>query len=111
MSAVETALADRVLARVDRDALVDLASRLVRIPSFCRDETPVAHFLADYFRPRGYAVELQEVEPGRLQAIATLRGAGGGPSLMFNGHTDINSLARGWTRDPFAPWAARAPIT
>jgi len=23
---------------------------------------------------------------------------------MFNGHTDINSLARGWTRDPFVPW-------
>jgi acetylornithine deacetylase len=95
---------DRILARVDRSAIVELASELVRIPSFCPDETPVAHFLADYFRPRGYAVELQEVEPGRLQAIATLRGAGGGPSLMLNGHTDINSLARGWTRDPFAPW-------
>ena len=101
---MDTAVADRVLARVDRDALVDLASQLVRIPSFCPDETPVARFLADYFRPRGYQVELQEVEPDRLQAIATLPGAGGGPRLMFNGHTDINSLARGWTRDPFTPW-------
>jgi acetylornithine deacetylase len=100
----DTMPGDRILARVDRSAIVELASELVRIPSFCPDETPVAHFLADYFRPRGYAVELQEVEPGRLQAIATLRGAGGGPSLMLNGHTDINSLARGWTRDPFAPW-------
>jgi acetylornithine deacetylase len=101
---VDTTVADRVLAGVDRDALVDLASQLVRIPSFCPDETPVARFLADYFRPRGYEVELQEVEPDRLQAIATLPGAGGGPRLMFNGHTDINSLARGWTRDPFTPW-------
>jgi acetylornithine deacetylase len=101
---VNTTVADRVLAGVDRDALVDLASQLVRIPSFCPDETPVARFLADYFRPRGYQVELQEVEPDRLQAIATLPGAGGGPRLMFNGHTDINSLARGWTRDPFTPW-------
>ena len=101
---MDTAVADRVLARVDRDALVDLASQLVRIPSFCPDETPVARFLADYFRPRGYAVDLQEVEPDRLQAIATLPGAGGGPRLMLNGHTDINSLARGWTRDPFTPW-------
>ena len=101
---MNTAVADRVLAGVDRDTLVDLASQLVRIPSFCPDETPVARFLADYFRPRGYQVELQEVEPDRLQAIATLPGAGGGPRLMFNGHTDINSLARGWTRDPFTPW-------
>jgi acetylornithine deacetylase len=95
---------DRALARVDRASLIDLASQLVRIPSFCPDETPVAHFLVEYFVPRGYEVELQEVESGRLQAIATLRGTGGGPRLMFNGHTDINSLARGWTRDPFMPW-------
>src|SRR5438552_3253539 len=80
------------------------AERFVRIPSFCPDETPVARFLAEYFRERGYAVELQEVEPGRFQTIATLRGTGGGRSLMLNGHLDINSLARGWTRDPFDPW-------
>ena len=35
---------------------------------------------------------MQEVEPGRFQTIATLRGTGGGKSLMFNGHLDINSL-------------------
>jgi acetylornithine deacetylase len=101
---VDSALAERVLGRIDKDAIVDLASRLVRIPSFCPDETPVARFLADYLGARDYAVELQEVESGRLQAIASLRGAGGGRSLMLNGHLDINSLARGWTRDPFDPW-------
>jgi len=101
---VDRGLVERVLAAVDRDALLELAQRLVRIPSFCPDETPVARFLAEYFRERGYAVELQEVEPGRFQTIATLRGTGGGRSLMLNGHLDINSLARGWTRDPFDPW-------
>ncbi len=101
---MDAAIAERVLACVDRDAMVDLACQLVRIPSFCPDETPVARFLADYFGQRGYEVELQEVEPGRLQTIATLRGAGGGRRLMLNGHLDINSLARGWTRDPFTPW-------
>jgi acetylornithine deacetylase/succinyl-diaminopimelate desuccinylase-like protein len=53
---------------VSRDALIDLASRLVRIPSFCADETPVARFLAGYLGERGYEVQLQEVEPGRLRA-------------------------------------------
>src|SRR5687768_5366876 len=96
-------LQQRVLAHVDRDAMIELASALVRIPSFKTEETPVARFLADFFRPRGYEVDLQEIEPGRLQTIATLRGTGGGASLMLNGHTDINALTRRWRRDPWTP--------
>ena len=90
---------DQILAHVDRAAMLDLAKRLISIPSFKPNETPVAHFLDGYFRERGYEVELQEVEPGRLQAIATLKGSGGGKSLMLNGHTDINSLRRGAKRE------------
>ena len=93
---------DKVLAQVDRAAMLDLAKQLISIPSFKPNETPVAHFLDGYFRERRYEVELQEVEPGRLQAIATLRG-GGGKSLMLNGHTDINSLRHGAKRDPTVP--------
>ena len=92
-----------VLALVDAGELVDLASALIRIPSFKTEETAVARFLADFFRPRGYEVDLQEIEPGRLQTIATLRGTGGGASLMLNGHTDINALTRRWRRDPWTP--------
>jgi acetylornithine deacetylase len=92
-----------VLARVDPRELVDLASALVRIPSFKTEETEVARFLEKFFRERDYAVDLQEIEPGRLQTIATLRGTGGGASLMLNGHTDINALTRRWRRDPWTP--------
>jgi len=92
-----------VLEQVDPRELVDLASALIRIPSFKTEETPVALFLEAFFRQRGYAVDVQEIEPGRLQAIATLRGTGGGASLMLNGHTDINALTRRWTRDPWTP--------
>jgi acetylornithine deacetylase len=38
-----------------------------------------------------------------LQTIATLPGAGGGASLMLNGHTDINALTMRWRRDPWTP--------
>lgn len=96
-------LARTVLAHIDPRELVSLASDLIRIPSFKTEETPVALFLADFFRRRGYDVDLQEIEPGRLQAIATLRGTGGGASLMLNGHTDINALTRRWRRDPWTP--------
>jgi acetylornithine deacetylase len=92
-----------VLERVDPRELVDLAGALIRIPSFKTEETPVALFLEEFFRPRGYDVELQEIEPGRFQTIATLRGTGGGASLMLNGHTDINALTMRWTRDPWTP--------
>ena len=94
---------EQVLQRINTKDLVELASELIRIPSFKTEETPVAEFLADYFRPRGYTVELQEVEPGRFQTVATLPGTGGGNRLMFNGHTDINSLPAQWARDPWTP--------
>ena len=92
-----------VLDQVDQRALIDLASALIRIPSFKTEETAVARFLDEFFRTRGYQVDLQEIEPGRLQTIATLRGTGGGASLMLNGHTDINALTRRWRRDPWTP--------
>ena len=91
------------LALVDPRELVDLASALIRIPSFKTEETQVALFLEKFFRSRDYAVDLQEIEPGRFQTIATLRGTGGGASLMLNGHTDINALTRRWKRDPWTP--------
>ena len=93
----------KVIDQVDEKAIVGLASELIKIPSFKLEETPVATFLADFFGDRGYNVDLQEVEPGRFQTIATLKGTGGGRSLMLNGHTDINSLTRRWRRDPWTP--------
>ncbi len=100
---IDPAIVEGVLACVDERAIVALASDLIRIPSFKPDETPVAAYLSDFFRERGYRTDVQEVEPGRLQTIATLPGTGGGKSLMLNGHTDINSLGRRWRRDPWTP--------
>ena len=92
-----------VLGAFDRGAMVELAKDMVAIPSFKEEETPVAQFLAEYFGERGYEVQLQEVKPGRFQTIATLKGTGGGKSLMFNGHIDIDPIAYGWRRDPWEP--------
>ena len=76
----DRAAQQRVLAQVDPADLVGLASALIRIPSFKTEETPVARFLAPFFRERDYRVELQEVEPGRLQAIATLSARAAAPA-------------------------------
>ena len=92
--------ADIVLQQIDQEELVDLGKSLVRIPSFIGEETPLARWVASYLSMRGYDVELQEMERGWFQMVATVKGSGHGPSLMFNGHLDINPLALGWTRDP-----------
>lgn len=94
----------KLFEHIRREDLISLASDLVRFPSFKGEETPVARYLADWFKSRDYDVELDEVEPGRFQTIATLKGTGGGPSMMFNAHLDINSLTRGWTRNPWEAW-------
>ena len=88
---------------VDTERMLDLAQDLVRIPSFKTEETEVARFLSTFLEKRGYDVQMQEVEPGRFQTVAVLRGTGGGKSLMLNGHIDIDPLAMGWKRDPWTP--------
>ena len=93
----------QVLGAVSRDDMLSLAGELIKIPSFKTQETAVARFLGDFLGQRGYQVQLQEVEPGRFQTIAVLNGSGGGKSLMFNGHIDINPLAQEWKRDPWTP--------
>jgi acetylornithine deacetylase/succinyl-diaminopimelate desuccinylase-like protein len=97
---------ERVLARIDDGETVRLACDLIRIPSFTTEESACAEWLANYLAGQGLEVELQEIEPGRKQTIARLRGTGGGRSIMLNGHIDIDPLASGWTRDPFDPWIA-----
>ena len=96
-------LRSRVLDAVREDEVVALAQDLVRIPSFTTEETPAAQFLKGYFDRHGIASELMEVGPGRFQVIARLPGRGGAPSLMLNGHLDIDPLVEGGTREPFAP--------
>lgn len=51
-------------------------------------------------RELGLETQLTPVPGGRLNAIGTLRGVGGGHSLLFNGHLDTNPVTEGWTLDP-----------
>ncbi len=92
-----------LLNAIDTNAMLDLAQDMVRIPSFKTEESDLARFLAEFLGDRGYDVDLQEVDAGRFQTIATLKGAGGGKSLMLNGHIDMDPLAMGWNRDPWTP--------
>ncbi len=77
---------------VDRDALATMLLEMVDIPSPTGKEEAFAHYLGERFAELGMEVKYQEMEPGRPNIIATLRGTGGGPSLMFNGHLDTTTV-------------------
>jgi len=87
---------------VDRDRLVETASRLVNVPSFTGDEEPAARLMVELYEALGLQVQWQQVEEGRANALGTWPGAGGGKSLMFNGHLDTSYSGR-------EPWLRSVP--
>jgi acetylornithine deacetylase len=91
-----------VLNQIKEGDILSLAGELIKFPSFTTEETDCARFIAEHLKKEGFEVELQEVETGRFQTIARLKG-NGARSLMFNGHIDIDPLGDGWTRDPWKP--------
>jgi acetylornithine deacetylase len=92
-----------ILQQIDEREIIDLASELIRIPSFTGSETPAAEFMRDFLGDSDFETEMQEVQPGRYQVVARLRGSGEGRSMMFNGHLDIDPLTASWEWDPFEP--------
>jgi len=80
--------------RVDRDRLVETASRLIDVPSFTGDEEAAARVMVELYDELGLQVQWQQVEEGRANALGIWAGAGGGKSLMFNGHLDTSYSGR-----------------
>ncbi len=98
---------ERILDEVSEQRLLDLERALIRIPSSAFEEHEIADYLANYMSDVGLDVEMTEVENPResgsfsRQPIGRLRGTGGGPSLMLNGHMDPGVEMPGWSVDPY----------
>jgi acetylornithine deacetylase/succinyl-diaminopimelate desuccinylase-like protein len=75
---------------IDADRLVQWASQAIDIPSFTGSEQAMAELMRDTFADMGLQVQWQQVEEGRANVLGTWPGAGGGPTLMFNGHLDTS---------------------
>lgn len=82
--------AEAILAAVDEQALVDLAVALVSTPSPTGEEAAMAERMREALEGLGMQVAVQEVEDGRPNVLGVLEGAGGGKSLMLNGHMDTS---------------------
>ncbi len=121
-------LEERVCAEIEgrRDELVSLASDLIAFDTTARDpddpprqEQALQEYLAGRLSSAGAETELIELGPteldgkplyvpgmsfeGRPQLVARFPGAGGGKSLLFNGHIDAVSAEPldSWTSPPF----------
>ncbi len=125
LDAAERALVERIAGR--REEIVALTRELIAfdttsragIDEPAREEVALQQALADRLRAAGAEIDLWEPAPedvtdhplsvagiafdGRPQLAATLRGSGGGRSLLLNGHIDVVPAKReeGWTADPF----------
>ena len=115
----DEALEARVLEALDVDAMVEAVRRLVRIPSAHGHETPAQEAVAELMADGGLDVDLWEIDLAEVQrhpdasweierdhalgVVGSLEGAGGGPTLILNGHVDVVPAGRAerWSRAPF----------
>jgi acetylornithine deacetylase len=113
----------KILDKVDasRDGAVAFLQKMVTIPSVTGDEAAIQAYLADYMRGVGLKVDMWETDwealkkhpgyrpvargyEGRPNIVATLKGTGGGRSLLLNGHTDVIPVGNGegWSDNPWS---------
>lgn len=93
---------------VDEVGVVELTQALVRIrsvndPSAGTSEAAVAELVASTMRGFGWEPTITEVAPGRPNVVAVIEGVGKGPTLMFEGHTDVVTEGdlSAWSVDPY----------
>jgi acetylornithine deacetylase len=87
---VNQELLAKAIGQIDRDRLVKLTIDLTNIPSPTGSEGDIARALHEIFQATGLRSTLQPIGDQRYNTIARWVGAGGGKSLMFNGHLDTS---------------------
>ncbi|HUZ51667.1 MAG TPA: M20 family metallopeptidase [Streptosporangiaceae bacterium] len=95
---------------IDSDGLVAFTQHLVRTrsvhdPATGATERQAAILVAEKMREFGWEPLIEEVAPGRPNVVAFVTGGGGsGPTLVFEGHTDVVTEGeRGdWDSDPYS---------
>jgi acetylornithine deacetylase len=113
----------KILEKIDerREASIGFLQKMIAIPSVTGDEAKIQKFLADYLAGIGLNVDTWETNweelkkhpayrpvargyEGRPNIVATLKGTGGGRSLLLNGHTDVIPVGggEGWSDDPWS---------
>ncbi len=115
----------KILDKIDasKEQAIGFLQKMVSIPSVTGDEAAIQKFVSDYMAKIGLSVDMWETNweelkkhpgyrpvdrgyEGRPNIVGTLKGSGGGRSLLLNGHTDVIPVGKGegWSDDP---WSAK----
>ena len=78
----------RAVRHITADALREAAMAMVNIASPTGREVDMAQYLVARLSKAGFRSFLQEVTPGRPNAIGVRQGSGGGLNLLITGHMD-----------------------
>ena len=94
---------------VDEKAATGLLKELVKIDSVnptlvpgAKGEEEIAEYVANWLKDLGLKAKVDKIEAKRCNAVGALKGAGGGKSLMLNGHIDTVGYDY-MTIDPLKP--------
>lgn len=95
---------------IHRDDTLKLIKDLISInsvnPSLSpggKGEREIALYICEYMKELGMKTFIQEIRPGRANAVGVLKGSGGGRALMLNGHADTVGV-EGMEHNPFSPY-------
>jgi succinyl-diaminopimelate desuccinylase len=94
----------RLLPRIDRHEVVELARAAIRVRTVNPpgDEQALAELFAARLRAGGLEAELVPHAEGRASLVARLPGDRGRPGLVMTGHLDVVGPGdRPWRHDPF----------
>jgi acetylornithine deacetylase len=115
----------KILDKIDasREHAITFLQDMVAIPSVTGDEAEIQKFMNRHLSGIGLDVDMWETDwdelkehpgyrpvargyEGRPNIVATMKGTGGGRSLLLNGHTDVIPVGNGegWSDNP---WSAK----
>ena len=93
---------------IDAEGVVAFTQALVRArsvhdPAAGTTEEPAVRLVVEQLRSHGWDPWLEEVAPGRTNVLCLVEGGLPGPTLVFEGHTDVVMPGDPdeWHHDPF----------
>jgi acetylornithine deacetylase/succinyl-diaminopimelate desuccinylase-like protein len=93
-----------VLAAIRTERVIEFARAVTASSGPDGKEGERAEAVADLLAHQRVEIHVDPVLPDRPNVIARVRGTGGAPGLLLNGHLDAGYVQSGWTHDPHDPW-------
>lgn len=105
---VDQKLYDKAAGLINREDMVKLLRELVNIKSPFFEEGEIIDYLRGrlsyYNRLQTEIHRYEEMQITKFKGenlVVRLKGSGGGPGMLINGHVDTVPLCDGWTVDPY----------